>query len=135
MKFLKFIISCLILVFATNINAQGVINEDPEVTDLMKRYIAQNQEKAQIKGYRIQIYSTTDRVKIQQQADAFAYRFPNIKANWINEKPYYKLRAGAFATKLDCAYVLHMVQEHFRGAYMVMDNKISITEILDQQSD
>ncbi|MBT8219459.1 MAG: hypothetical protein KJP00_06530 [Bacteroidia bacterium] len=115
--------------------AQIMLDEDPAITDLMNRFVVQNKERTQIKGYRIQIYSTTDRVKIQQQAGAFAYRFPDMKANWINEKPYYKLRAGAFATKLDCAYVLHKVQEYFRGAYIVVDNNISISEILDQQSD
>ena len=115
--------------------AQINMNEEPAITDLMNRYVSQNKERTQIRGYRIQIYSTTDRVKIQQQAGAFAYRFPDMQANWINEKPYYKLRAGAFATKLDCAYILNKVQEHFQGAYMVVDNNISISEILDQQSD
>ena len=119
--------------FLTVLHAIGqgtiTIDEDPAITRLMEKYLAQNQEITVVKGFRIQIFSTTDRVKIQQKAGSFAFRFPDIKADWINEKPYYKLRAGAFESKLDCIYVLKQIQEHFPGAYIVVDNRIPIAEV------
>ncbi len=110
--------------------AQSVVtHEDPGVTRLMEKYHTQNAEKSFVKGFRIQVASTTDRAKIQRQAGSFSYHFPEMKADWINEAPYYKLRAGAFETKLECLYVLKQIQEHFSGAYMVVDNRIPIAEV------
>lgn len=110
--------------------AQSTVTyEDPGVTRLMERYKAQSAEKAFVKGFRIQVASTTDRAKIQQQAGSFSYHFPEMKADWINEAPYYKLKSGAFETKLDCTFVLKQIQEHFPGAYMIVDNRIPIDEV------
>lgn len=105
------------------------INEDPAITSLMERYKAQNRAKTVVKGFRIQIHSTTDRTKIQQMAAEFSYEFPEYESGWINEAPYYKLKCCAFATKLDCLPVLKRIQDRFPGAYMVVDNNIPIDEI------
>jgi len=95
----------------------------------MEKYKAQNAEKTHVKGYRIQVASTTDRAKIQAEAGRFSYHFPEMIADWINEAPYYKLRSGAFESKLECTFVLKQIQEHFSGAYMVVDNRIPIAEV------
>jgi len=113
----------------TNAAQSTVLYEDPGVTRLMERYKAQSAEKTFVKGFRIQVASTTDRAKIQQQAGSFSYHFPEMKADWINEAPYYKLKSGAFETKLECTYVLKQIQEHFPGAYMIVDNRIPISEV------
>ena len=130
MKCFQIILILVLCLFQNLGMSQGTtIQEDASVSRLMAKYLAQNQETTHVKGFRIQISSTTDRVKIQQTAGSFSYRFPDIKADWINEKPYYKLRAGAFESKLDCIYVLKQIQEFFRGAYIVVDNKIPVSEV------
>lgn len=113
-----------------NVNGQSTVTyEDPAITSLMQKYKAQNAAKTTVKGFRIQVSSTTDRAKIQRQAALFANYFPHLDANWINEKPYYKLKVGAYETKLECTYELKQIQEHFPGAYMVVDNQIPIGEV------
>ena len=112
------------------VSAQSTVtHEDPSVTRLMEKYKAQSAQKTYVKGYRIQVASTTDRAKIQQHASSFSYHFPDMKADWINEAPYYKLKSGAFETKLECTYVLKKIQEHFPGAYMIVDNRIPIAQV------
>ena len=106
-----------------------VVYEESGITTLMRQYKAQNAEKKFVKGYRIQVASTTDRVKIQESASEFSNYFPNMRADWINEAPYYKLRAGAFESKLECIHTLKKIQEHFPGAYMVVDNRIPVRQV------
>ncbi len=119
----------------SNLSAQSsVTHEDPGVTRLMEKYKAQNDARTFVKGFRIQVASTTDRAKIQQQAGSFSYHFPEMKADWINEAPYYKLKSGAFETKLECTYILKRIQEHFPGAYMIVDNRIPISQVRDSQN-
>jgi len=128
---------CFVLGLMTTTTALAqstVVHEDPGVTMLMDRYKAQNAAKTFVKGFRIMVASTTDRAKIQEQASSFSFHFPDIKADWINEAPYYKLKAGAFQTKLECTYVLKKIQEHFSGAYMVVDNRIPIAQIRNAYS-
>lgn len=124
-----FVLCMFTLLASVSLSAQsGVTYEEPGITSLMSKYKSQNQAKTHIKGFRIQVASTTDRAKIQQQAGLFQHHFPHLAANWINETPYYKLKVGAYETKLECTYELKQIQEHFPGAYMVVDNKIPIGE-------
>jgi len=119
-----------IIMTLTALSAQSSVTyEEPGITDLMRKYKAQNDAVLFVKGFRIQVSSTTDRAKIQRQASQFANYFPHLEANWINEAPYYKLRVGAYETKLKCTYELKQIQEEFPGAYMVVDNRIPIGEV------
>ncbi len=120
----------LAFVATVQIEAQSIVtHEDPGVTSLMEKYKAQNAAKTFVKGFRIQVASTTDRARILHEAGSFSFHFPEMKADWINEAPYYKLKSGAFETKLECTYVLKKIQAHFPGAYMIVDNRIPIAQV------
>jgi len=129
MKSIILLFSFTLIVTLTLSAQSSVTYEEPGITSLMKRYKSQNDARTHVKGFRIQVASTTDRAKIQQQAGLFAHHFPHLTANWINEKPYYKLRVGAYDTKLKCTYELKQIQVEFPGAYMVVDNRIPIGEV------
>ena len=66
----------------------------------MTTFISKNKSTYQIDGWRIQIMATTDRRKMEEAKSDFLANYPNISVDWTHSKPYYRLRAGAFTSKL-----------------------------------
>ena len=117
--------------FALGVNGQGVVvDEDTNVTLLMQKFITKNNSVDKIDGWRIQLVATTDRGKVEHEMIRFRSLFPNIQVNWIHSQPYYKLRAGAFLTKLDAIKLLYVVKSEYPGAYPTKA-KISPQELLE----
>lgn len=99
---------------AQNISFQ----ESTEVQRVMDQYAAHNRLKEFIPGYRIQLLSTTDRRKMEKIKMDFQNNFPYMTTDFQHTPPYYKLRTGAFANKVDAMRILHMIKEKIPGAYM-----------------
>jgi hypothetical protein len=116
------------------INAQNItINEDFPIAKMMDTFVAKNKSTYQIDGWRIQLMATTDRQKLEQAKGQFLANYPNISVDWTHSKPYYRLRAGAFTTKLDAMRLLHRLKEDYPSAYPAKDNNISPEELINQQ--
>lgn len=115
------------LAFAQNVK----LSEEPVITKMMEHFINVNKSKEFVDGWRVQILATTDRQKLESARSAFSYRYPSIASNWEHSKPYYKLRAGAFASKLETLRLLYLLKTEYPGAYLVKDNKISPEELID----
>ena len=121
---------CLMAV-CTKTQAQNVIiTEEPLVTKLMDRFVEINKSQKNIEGWRIQILATTDREKLENVKQTFRYRYPNIPIDWIHNKPYYKLRAGAFASKLEALRLKHVLDTDYPGTYPVKDKNIQPGELI-----
>ncbi len=125
----------LLLVFTAHIQfagAQGQVTEtlDPAVDRLMKTFVENNRKEATVKGWRIQILATTDRQRVENALYQFRQFYPNLSADWIHAKPYYKLRAGAFTSRRDALATLSVVKVDYPAAYLVQDNKIKAEELL-----
>jgi len=121
---------CLMTV-CTKVQAQNVIiTEEPLVTKLMDRFTEINKSQKNIEGWRIQILATTDREKLENVKQTFRYRYPNIPIDWIHNKPYYKLRAGAFASKLEALRLKHVLDTDYPGTYPVKDKNIQPGELI-----
>lgn len=104
---------------------------DPAVNELIRKFEEINKNSEHVEGWRIQILSTTDRMKMESTLGEFRYRFPYIPADWSHDKPYYKIKAGAFAHKLDAIRVLHLIQQDYPGAYLAKDQYIRPSELLN----
>jgi hypothetical protein len=100
------------------------INEPPIITQMSEKWVAQNRANPQIEGYRVQLFSSTDRKKVEEAKVAFLKSYPNTPCDWVQEKPYYKLRAGAFLTKLESMQLIHALQADYPGAYSTKDRAI-----------
>ncbi len=112
--------------------AQGTISEklEPKVADLIKLYTDTNKAAKFVKGWRIQLLATTDRDRAETSLQQLQSRYPNIAADWIHAKPYYKLRAGAFTSKRDALQMLYLLKLDYPTAYPVQDNEIKPVELL-----
>jgi len=116
----------------TCLSAQTItVKQDTSISMLFDRFVTQNKERGFQDGWRIQIISTTDRQRMESMRQAFLYRFPEVPVSWVHNPPYYKLRAGAFATKLEAVHLLHLIQQEFSSAYLTQDNYIRPKELLE----
>ncbi len=122
----------LFILCYSSLSGQSIrIQQDTSISLLFDRFVSLNKERGYQDGWRIQILSTTDRQRMESMRQAFLYRFPNIPTSWVHNPPYYKLRAGAFATKLEAVHLLHLVQQEFPSAYLTQDNYVRPQELLE----
>ena len=91
---------------------QTILLGDRKVGALHERHVKLNKEKG-VMGWRLQIYSDTDREKAQEARIKFLQNFPEIKAYMSHKSPYFKVVIGNFYTKLQAK----KVQNEIRGKY------------------
>ncbi len=121
-----------ILLFVLSINAQNIrTNEDPLITSMMEKFVEVNQSRQYVEGWRIQILATTNRQRLESSRQSFQYRYPNIPVTWVHSSPHYKLRAGAFSTKLEALRLKYILERDYSGIYLVRDDQIRPQELLN----
>ena len=112
-------------------NAQKItINEDYEVEQLMEQYVRINTARSYVEGWRVQVISTTDRQRLESVRQSLKARYPYLSTSWVHNRPYYRLRAGAFATKLEALQLQHLLREYYPGSIPTRDTEITASEII-----
>ncbi|MEM6318323.1 MAG: SPOR domain-containing protein [Bacteroidota bacterium] len=124
----------LVLLLGANFTILGfsqnvVVRETPDITRLVEKHIELNRATQTIDGWRIQLFATTDRAKLESARGTFINRYPSIPVDWEHASPWYRLRAGAYATKLDATRMLNSLKIYYPDAYLAKD-KIRPSEIL-----
>ncbi len=110
--------------------AQNIlVREASEVTRLVEKHIELNRATLTISGWRIQLFATTDRSKLEAARGTFINRYPHIPVDWVHASPWYRLRAGAFMTKLEATQMLHTLKIFYPDAYLAKD-KIRPDELM-----
>jgi hypothetical protein len=113
------------------LQAQNVlIEEDAPIGSMMERYAELNKARARVTGWRVQIMATPDRQRLESVKQSFQYRYPSIPVDWVHSSPYYKLRAGAFASKLDALRLKYILEQDYPGIYLVKDDRIAPRELI-----
>lgn len=129
---MKYFFYILFLVATCTVSSQAQnvsISEQAAITQMMQRFVEINRSTVAVDGWRIQLLATTDRTKMESAMRTFQSRYPNIAVDWVHERPYYKLRAGAFTTKLDATRVLYSLRQDYSGAYPAQDKNIRPSEL------
>jgi hypothetical protein len=75
--------------------------------------------------------ASTDRQQTESARSRFRSEFPEVSADWALEKPYYKLRVGAFRTKQEAVAFLSELS-NWPGAYPAKDSNIHPRDFLEQ---
>ena len=124
----------LILVFVCigfSLLGQSVtVTEDAPIGHMMEVYERANKSTTTIPGWRLQILASADRRVVEKALQKFKSNFPNIKnVDWEHKKPYYILRAGSFATRLETLRVKKEISHVFHGAYPAKD-RIAKSDLL-----
>ena len=98
------------------------VREEPEVQAMLEKYKEINSDNPYIKGYRIQIIVSSERQRLESTQRKFNQLFPEMGSDWNFVRPYYKLKTGAFRSKLDALPTLMRIKKHFSGAIEVIDD-------------
>lgn len=126
-----FVFISLVLLGSTTVNAQNVfVTEDETISSMMNHYTQIHKSKEFVSGWRIQILATTDRRKMEKAKEEFLKNYPQINVDWIHAKPYYKVRVGAFSTKLEAQRLLYQLKRDYPSAYPAKDNNMRPGELV-----
>lgn len=106
------------------------IKEDFEVQQLLQQFITLNSAKSYVTGWRVQVVSTTDRQRLESVRQSIKSRYPYLSTSWVHNRPYYRLRAGAFATKLEALQLQHLLRRYYPGSIPTRDTRITAAEII-----
>ena len=88
------------------------IEMDKKVRALLNRHIKLNKQ-AGLMGWRLQIFSDTDREKAQKRRQKFLLDFPEISAYLTHKEPYFKVTIGNFYTKLQAKKVKNEIRKKY----------------------
>lgn len=106
---------------ATLVSAQNrvVITPDADVARVLNIFADASEVQTQVEGWRVQILATTDRNRLEAVESDFKVNYPSIPVDWVHNKPYYKLRAGAFLKKQEAERLRQTLGRQFEGVYLV----------------
>lgn len=106
------------------------INEPPRLSTMMDSWITLNRQKPDLTGWRVQLISTTDRMQVENGKELFQRKYPDIPVDWVHERPYYKLQAGAFHTRLEALTLVDALRMAYPGAYPAKNSNIHPREFI-----
>jgi hypothetical protein len=102
-----------------------IIIENPAIDSLVNRYILYNSRINGMEGFRIQVYSSSNKNAREESGKVraeFMSKFPDIVSYASFERPgYYKIRAGDYRSRVEGTRYLLMVRKTFPDAILVPD--------------
>ena len=104
---------------------QGSIQIKGETTyldSLIEKNKANNESNKIIKGYRIQVFSGTERNNANAVKTKFLKLFPDQTAYLIYNQPYFKIRVGDFRTKIEAEIFYNKMKAEFGECIIISDN-------------
>ena len=97
------------------------IESDFGLDRMLRLHIENNAKIKLVNGFRIQIYSGSNQKESAQTRLEFLELFPNVPVFSLYERPYFKVRAGEFTSRLEVEAFLKTVKQYFQGAFIVPD--------------
>ena len=106
------------------INAKLTVYKDPLLDTFVSRIYYSNYPKQIIKGYRVQIYSGSNRIDANKVKSDFLDAYLGEKIYFDYKQPYYKVRIGDYRTKLEAQkmYQLLLLDTRFKGVLIVPED-------------
>ena len=105
-------------IFGQNTNSSQTsavkIEMDEKVGALLNRHIKLNKQTG-LMGWRLQIFSDTDREKAQKRRKTFLLDFPEIPAYLTHKEPYFKVIIGNFYTKLQAKKIKNDIRKKYHS--------------------
>ena len=110
---------------STKVNAQSFFESDTSVSlkadsridGLLERY----NRIHKIRGYRIQIISSSKKDKTKKTRSKFAAQFPKFTTHESYQQPFFTIKVGDFLTKLEAEKNHRLIKEQFPDSFIVPD--------------
>lgn len=117
--FTAFLLFCLPL---QHFGQSNVISDDAKVQQLIERHKSANKDKQSMPGYRIQIYSGSNRQEAVMLRATYVQEHPDQSVYLIYQQPNFKVRTGDFKSKLEAEAFFMTIKDTYPAAFIVPDN-------------
>ncbi len=104
--------------------------EETAVQHLIDKYVQYNKSQKKIDGWRIQFFASTDRRTMESTLRRMKNAYPDIKFVWTFNEPFYHVKAGAYANRVDAIPLQYVLKKEFPGAFPVRE-ELEVLELLE----
>lgn len=121
---MKIYLLAAILFLSLLANAQekkSVIYRDPGLDSLVQRDIDKHIIDPGIQGYRIQVFSGSERKAAMDVKAAITESWPDLDVYFIYQQPYFKIRVGDFRNPAEAQQILNDLLARFGKVFLVPD--------------
>ena len=97
------------------------ITKDPKIDVLIARRLElskNGQSASQINGFRIQIYSGSERQVAYTEQSRFKSLYPQVFTYLNYIQPNYKVQVGDFRTRMDAEKFMNAIKQNFSSAFI-----------------
>jgi hypothetical protein len=129
MKYLRILIIMTLLPLA-NVSAQNRVKliSDPKLDSLVSKNIEINKSQQTIDGYRIQLFSGSERNNANALRTRFKTDYPDENVYLIYQQPYFKLRVGDYRNLIEAQEMYLQLQKTYDQLLIVPD-KINLPKL------
>ncbi len=112
--------------------SQGLIriDADPSIERLSENYQTYFREADDLSGWRVQLLASSNRSQVEQVRAAFVRKYPQYKVDWEYTEPFYRLRVGAFASRLEANALLVQIRNDYPGAVLTRVSNLRTSDFL-----
>ena len=93
------------------------LEADPRIDILLERY----NRIHEIRGYRIQIISSSKKDKTKKARSKFAAQFSDYTTHESYQQPFFTIKVGDFLTKLEAEKNHRLIKKQFPDSFIVPD--------------
>lgn len=107
-----------------------LVYKDPRIDVLAKQELGQNQKTGHaivsfgglVRGYRVQVLNTNNRLLANKTKGELYTRFPSQKVYILYKSPFFRVRIGNFKDRKDAQVLMNVISGMFSsGVYIVPD--------------
>jgi len=106
--------------------------KDPKVDSLIQGYVTtgsgKSGEATSLEGYRIQIFSGSDRKDAYDAQAKFQERYPGIGTYLTYRSPDFKVHIGDFRSRLEAEKMMQELKNRFTGLFIIPE-KINLPKL------
>jgi len=120
----------ILFVYANSAQAQGKVKiiGDPILDSLVEKNIEENRSHQTMDGYRIQLFSGSERNNANALKAKFKQDFPDEPSYLIYQQPYFKLRVGDYRNFIEAQQMYLQLQKVYDQLLIVPD-KINLPKL------
>lgn len=113
-----------------NVSAQNRVKliSDPKLDSLVSKNIEINKSQQTIDGYRIQLFSGSERNNANALRTRFKTDYPDENVYLIYQQPYFKLRVGDYRNLIEAQEMYLQLQKTYDQLLIVPD-KINLPKL------
>jgi hypothetical protein len=131
LKYLFLLCTGFLLLSSAEVQAQSLrLVEEPAVQQLIDKYVQYNKSQKKIDGWRIQFFASTDRRTMESTLRRMKNAYPDVKFVWTFNEPFYHVKAGAYAQRVDAIPLQYVLKKEFPGAFPVRE-ELEVLELLE----